>query len=123
MIRRPSSVMAAQYSLPYIVGATLTEGPQAFDAYGEDHHDDSNILRLADLVEAKHDADIEAAFPKHMGSGVDVVMKDGSSRSETLHGQCRHACAPHEQAAGHGQGGRAGCCKAHPVSMPAQQWL
>ena len=84
MIRRPSSVMAAQYSLPYIVGATLTEGPQAHDAYGEDRHGDAKILRLADIVEAKHDAEIEAAFPKHMGSGVDILMKDGSSRSETL---------------------------------------
>ncbi|MEM7751114.1 MAG: hypothetical protein AAF346_22870, partial [Pseudomonadota bacterium] len=31
-----------------------------------------------------HDADIEAKFPKHMGSGVDVMMTDGSVRSQTL---------------------------------------
>ena len=84
MIRRPTSVMAAQYSLPFIVGATLAEGPQAYDAYGEDRHSDPKILRLADMVETQHDADIEAVFPRHFGSGVDITMKDGTVRSETL---------------------------------------
>ncbi|MEM9360860.1 MAG: MmgE/PrpD family protein [Pseudomonadota bacterium] len=84
MIRRPTSVMAAQYSLPYIVGATLIAGPQAYDAYGEAHHNDNKILALADKVETRHDAEIEAKFPKHMGSGVDIMMTDGSVRSQTL---------------------------------------
>ena len=84
MIRRPTSVMAAQYSLPYIVGATLVAGPQAYDAYGEAHHNDNKILELADKVETLHDAEIEAKFPKHMGSGVDIMMADGSVRSQTL---------------------------------------
>lgn len=84
MIRRPTSVMAAQYSLPYIVGATLAAGPQAFEAYGEAHHNDNAILALADRVETEHDAEIEAQFPQHMGSGVDLTMKDGSVRSQTL---------------------------------------
>ncbi|MEM6496430.1 MAG: MmgE/PrpD family protein, partial [Pseudomonadota bacterium] len=84
MIRRPTSVMAAQYSLPYIVGATLIAGPQAYDAYGEAHHNDNKILALADKVETRHDAEIEAEFPKHMGSGVDIMMTDGSVRSQTL---------------------------------------
>ena len=84
MIRRPTSVMAAQYSLPYIIGATLAEGPQAYDAYAESHHNDNKILSLADKVETQHDAEIEAKFPLHMGSGVDITMKDGTVRSETL---------------------------------------
>ncbi|MGI9475894.1 MAG: hypothetical protein ACR2PI_04260, partial [Hyphomicrobiaceae bacterium] len=38
----------------------------------------------ADRVETQHDAEIEAKFPQHMGSGVDITMKDGSVRSQTL---------------------------------------
>ena len=32
-IRRPDSVMAAQYSMPYIVAATLAKGPQDYGAF------------------------------------------------------------------------------------------
>lgn len=85
MIRRPTSVMAAQYSLPYIVGATLASGPYAYDAYGEAHHDDATILALADKVETERDLEIEGRFPAQFGSGVDITMADDTVRSETLY--------------------------------------
>ena len=33
-MKRPDSVMAAQYSMPYIVGATHAYGPTRYDAFG-----------------------------------------------------------------------------------------
>ena len=45
---RPDSVMAAQYSMPYIVGATMAYGPDRYDAFGDDHHGDRRILDVVD---------------------------------------------------------------------------
>lgn len=84
MLRRPGSVMAAQYSLPFVVGATLVYGPTRYDAYREERLDDPRILAIADLVEASGDAEIEKHFPEHFGTAVDLTLKDGAVRSATI---------------------------------------
>jgi len=81
MLRRPTSVMAAQYSLPYVVGATLAVGPHRFDAYRDEHLGNEEILALADKVEGQQDLEIEAEYPEHMGAAVELTMADGSVRS------------------------------------------
>jgi 2-methylcitrate dehydratase PrpD len=81
MLRRPTSVMAAQYSLPFVVGATLVYGPHRYDSYREDKLADPAILRLADRVEGKADAEIEAHYPAHMGTSVEITRADGTRRS------------------------------------------
>jgi 2-methylcitrate dehydratase PrpD len=81
MLRRPTSVMAAQYSLPFVVGATLVYGPHRYDSYREDKLADRAILSLADLVEGKADAEIEAHYPAQMGTSVEIVLADGTRRS------------------------------------------
>src|SRR5690606_23985485 len=80
MLRRPTSVMAAQYSLPFVVGATLAYGPHRYDSYREDKLADRVILSLADLVEGKADAEIEAHYPAQMGTSVEIVLADGTRR-------------------------------------------
>ena len=80
MLRRPVSVMAAQYSLPFALGASLVIGPETYEAYTEDKFDDKQILGLADKVEAVDDDEMEAAFPEHFGSWVELSMKDGTLR-------------------------------------------
>src|SRR5262245_27498438 len=81
MMRRPASVMAAQYSMPFIVGATLAYGPHRFDAYRQDRLEDARILGIVGKVEGAADAEIEAQFPLHMGTAVAVTLSDGSVRS------------------------------------------
>ena len=81
MLRRPRSVMAAQYSLPYAVGATLAYGSSRFDAYQDRYFDDPAILGLADKVEASRDMEIEAHYPSRMGAAVEVHFGDGSKRA------------------------------------------
>jgi len=81
MMRRPTSVMAAQYSMPFIVGATLAYGPHRFDAYREDRLGDARILGIVDKVEGAADAEIEAQFPAHMGTAVAITLRDGSVRT------------------------------------------
>ncbi|HQR54465.1 MAG TPA: MmgE/PrpD family protein [Burkholderiaceae bacterium] len=80
MLRRPRSVMAAQYSLPYVVGATLAYGSRRFDAYREDFFDDPRILALADKVDGTRDVEIEKDYPARMGAAVELHFRDGARR-------------------------------------------
>jgi len=80
MLRRPTSVMAAQYSLPYTLGAAIAHGPTEYDAFAESRLEDPRILKLGDKVEAVEDAAMEAAFPEHFGSWVEVTSAGGEVR-------------------------------------------
>ncbi len=79
---RAESSMTAQYSCPYIVGATLAYGPTRFDAYGEDFLADPTIRRLADRVRFEVDAQMEAEYyPQHFATAVRLTLTDGAVRS------------------------------------------
>lgn len=80
MLRRPVSVMAAQYSLPFSLATSLVFGPDAYEAYGEDKFDDTRILSLVDKVEVVEDSEMEAAFPEHFGSWVELRTQSGEAR-------------------------------------------
>ena len=80
MLRRPVSVMAAQYSLPFALGTSLVFGPDIYEAYAEDKFEDARILSLADKVEAVEDDEMEAAFPEHFGSWVELRTEGGETR-------------------------------------------
>lgn len=80
MLRRPSSEMAAQYSLPFTLGAALVHGPRTVDGFMGDALVDPRILALADRVEAEVDETMEASFPAHFGSWLELRLIDGSSR-------------------------------------------
>ena len=80
MLRRPQSVMAAQYSLPYALGASIVCGPGHYEGYEGERLDDPRILALADRVEAVADDAMQAAFPAHFGSWVELARPDGTHR-------------------------------------------
>jgi 2-methylcitrate dehydratase PrpD len=80
MLRRPTSVMAAQYSLPFVVGATLVYGPTRFDAYHASNLEDPSILKVADKVEGSADPEIEAHYPAQMGTSIELTFMDGSKK-------------------------------------------
>ncbi len=80
MMRRPDSVMAAQYSMPYIVGATLSRGPRGYSAYESQYHRDANILSLIDKVEAHHEPEFDAYVPFKMPNRVVLNFADGHTR-------------------------------------------
>lgn len=84
MIRRPTSPMAAQYSLPFVIGATLEFGPANYGAFAEDNLSNSAILRWADMVQVEFDPDLQAQYPDHFGSEVETVFKDGRTRKERV---------------------------------------
>jgi 2-methylcitrate dehydratase PrpD len=84
MLRRPSSPMAAQYSLPFVVGATLEMGPARYDAFATDNLANPAILRWADMVEVDFDGEMQAQYPAHFGSVVEVAFADGRVRAERV---------------------------------------
>lgn len=84
MLRRPTSPMAAQYSLPFVVGATLEFGPANYGAFAPAHLGNSAILRWADMVQVELDPELQAQYPDHFGSEVETVFKDGRMRKERV---------------------------------------
>ncbi len=84
LMRRPDSVMAAQYSMSFIVGATLAYGPRRYDAYGEPHHTDPRILSIVDKVESVHDADLDSVVPAQMPNRVEIELRGGETRRATV---------------------------------------
>lgn len=84
VVRRPRTTMAAQYSLPFTVGAVMTFGPEDFDAYDAAHLDHPAILAWADLVEVEADAALEASYPAHFGAEVELHLTNGEVRRMRL---------------------------------------
>lgn len=80
MLRRPTSEMAAQYSLPFTLGAALYYGPSSVAGFMGDALNDSRTLAIADRVEAVADPDMQAAFPSHFGSWLELKTRNGRSR-------------------------------------------
>jgi 2-methylcitrate dehydratase PrpD len=84
MIRRPTSPMAAQYSLPFVVGASLEFGPTNFVAFEQQNMAHNGILGWADMLEVEHDEALQSQYPKHFGSEVEVSFVDGRARRHRL---------------------------------------
>lgn len=84
MVRRPASVMAAQYSLPFTVGATMVLGEGAIAAYEPDQLGREDILAWADLVEVQEDPELEALYPERFAAAVDLQTACGAERSITV---------------------------------------
>ena len=76
-IRRPNSVMAAQYSMPYITAATLVYGPKNYGAFESEFHQDPTIISLIDKTEAHHDPKLDGYLPERMANRVVITFVDG----------------------------------------------
>ncbi|MGC4249969.1 MAG: MmgE/PrpD family protein [Sphingobium sp.] len=76
------STMTAQYSCPYIVGATLAYGPTRYDAYGEEFLNDPAILRIAAKVRFEVDEELERTYyPRQFATSATIRHADGTQRS------------------------------------------
>ncbi len=80
MLRRPTSEMAAQYSLPFTLGAALHYGPGSVAGFMGEALADPRTLAVADRVEAVADARMQAAFPAHFGSWLELKTRGGQVR-------------------------------------------
>ena len=80
MMRRPESIMAAQYSLPFTIATSLINNPGEYESYTDKQFNDESILAICDIVDAEEDMELEGAFPEHFGSWIEIVTKDGKSK-------------------------------------------
>ena len=80
MLRRPETPMAAQYSLPFTIGAAIALGPERFDAFDDDNLSLPEILGWADKVEVGFDAQMQEAYPEHFGNEVVITTRGGETR-------------------------------------------
>ena len=80
MMRRPESIMAAQYSLPFTIATSLINNPGEYESYTDKQFNDESILAICDIVDAEEDMELECAFPEHFGSWIEIVTKDGKSQ-------------------------------------------
>ncbi|MGH3757003.1 MmgE/PrpD family protein [Actinophytocola sp.] len=91
-LARPRSIMAAQYSLPFLTATALCRGADALtspdEVWTEDLLDDPDILRLAALVELRVDAEMDEIFRRERtygGARVRVRLRDGSERAAVVY--------------------------------------
>lgn len=84
MLRRPQSMMAAQYSLPFTLATAFFSGPGSVDGFTDDAMADPRILSLADTVSGELNTKMNDAFPEHFGSTVRLTHRDGSSREHEV---------------------------------------
>jgi 2-methylcitrate dehydratase PrpD len=75
--RRPTSVVDAQFSLPFSVATALVHGAAWPEDFAVEHVDEPAIRRLMDRVEPARDAALDAMFPRTWPCWVRVHMQGG----------------------------------------------
>ena len=81
----PQGLTSAQLNLPYCVATWLLEGDCFVDQFTQDKVADPERMRVAELVQVRHDADITARGSKfrHMVR-VECELKDGTHMERTV---------------------------------------
>ena len=96
----PPDTMGAQYSIPYCVAAALTADPADPAIYQEAALDDPARRELARRVELHVDPELEAAFPAHYASRVELELAGGVRRQSVVmdpHGMPADPCTDDER--------------------------
>lgn len=68
---------SAQYSLPFVIGAIITDGELNPDQFTEKRLNDSEILGIADKVELIYSPELDSYFPKSIPSEVEIETTSG----------------------------------------------
>jgi 2-methylcitrate dehydratase PrpD len=77
----PMDTMGAQYSFPYCAALALTGDPTDPGMFLEQAIGDAERRELARRVELFVDAEMEAAYPKHYGSRIELLLANGERRA------------------------------------------
>jgi 2-methylcitrate dehydratase PrpD len=73
--RRPANAYDAQFSIPYLVAASLVRGRFTLDELEPDVLADETILTLCDRVD--YEVDTRSTFPRHYTGEVQISLTDG----------------------------------------------
>jgi 2-methylcitrate dehydratase PrpD len=77
----PVDTMGAQYSFPYCAALALTADPTDPGLYQGKALDDPERRALGRRVELYMDEQMEAAYPKHYGSRIELTLASGERRT------------------------------------------
>lgn len=84
--RRPAVMIDAQFSVPFNVALGLQTGAVAFRDFTPPMFADPALCALMDRVDYRVDPDFDRRYPAEWPGRVEVVLRDGSTRSaETMH--------------------------------------
>ena len=81
--RRPANSYDAQFSIPFIVAASLLRGRFTLAELTQEAIRDPEILALADRVD--YECDPNSGFPRYYSGEVVVELQDGSTRGHREH--------------------------------------
>src|SRR5262245_62147808 len=73
--RRPANAYDAQFSIPYLVAASLLRGRFTLNELEPDALNDETILSLCDRVD--YEVDSRSTFPRHYTGEVQISLTDG----------------------------------------------
>ncbi|MFL6972091.1 MAG: MmgE/PrpD family protein [Xanthobacteraceae bacterium] len=73
--RRPANAYDAQFSIPYLVAASMARGRFTLDELESDALTDEAILTLCDRVD--YEVDQRSTFPRHYTGEVQISLSDG----------------------------------------------
>jgi 2-methylcitrate dehydratase PrpD len=96
----PPDTMGAQYSIPYCTAAALTADPADPAIYQGAALDDPVRRELARRVELHIDPELEAAFPAHYASRVELELAGGARKESVVmdpHGMPADPCTEAER--------------------------
>jgi 2-methylcitrate dehydratase PrpD len=77
--KQPQTMESAQYSIPFLIGAVITDGVLTPEQLTEDRLKDPEILHVADRVQVLHSPELDQDFPKAIPSEIEI---------ETISGRC-----------------------------------
>ena len=92
-------MLAAKFSLPYAVAATVTQGTTDVTAFYQDKLDDEATLSLAQRVSVAADPEMDLRRYDYPAARVTVSLRNGRSFSESVvahHGDHRNPASPEE---------------------------
>ena len=77
--KRPRTMESAQYSLPFVIGAIITDGELIPEQFTEKGLTDPDILGIADKVELIYSPELDSYFPKAIPSEIEIETTSGES--------------------------------------------
>jgi 2-methylcitrate dehydratase PrpD len=76
--KRPQTMESAQYSIPFLIGAVITDGFLTPEQLTEERLNNPEILRIADRVEVIHSTDLDRDFPQAIPTEIEIETTSGN---------------------------------------------
>ena len=95
----PPNMLAAKFSLPYAVAASVTQGATDVTAFYDDKLDNKDTLSLAQRVSVSADPQMDLRRYDYPAARVTVSLRNGRTMSESVvahHGDHRNPAPPDE---------------------------